>query len=89
MSSHHESLVQDLEGVLSRLEAGDAVAAEPLVTELSVRIRSVPDPLGDARVRPLLERCVASAELLRLRLEDELRRAATSNRAVLAYGADP
>lgn len=85
----HDALVAELSLVLDTLRSGDAVAAEPRVAQVFEHIQAADNPLGDARVRPLIEECMAAADALRGALEDELRRFAASGRAAAAYGAEP
>lgn len=85
MTARHEHLLGALLSLEERLQACDAIAAETATSHVLQLLGQTTEPAADPRLRPVFDRCQRLADALRKNLEDQLREAATSSRAALAY----
>lgn len=85
MTVCHDHLLQALLGLEKRLLAGEIIEAEVATSQVLQLLAQTTEPAADPRLRPVFGRCQHLADQLRATLEEQLREAAASSRAVLAY----
>jgi len=89
VSRVHDHLVALLEGLLTRLDAGDAEGVASAMDDAVASFAKAEQPWDDPRVLPLFTKCQTRAQTLLEGLQAELSRNATSRRAAAAYGEAP